>query len=182
MSDLPDLADLRVLGASTTEVWAGATEPTARGIIAWAGRRFGDDREKAVRGSLAACKLVISDYPAINARKWYLDSLVAGMETWLAAPTRENQEATMKLLDVTRAQHAWQAPEDNAANWILEAVDHAAIAVWSNSGLSIYITPSPPKTSAARGVACVLRALEIGGKSEDDAAKAIVAAVAAVTA
>lgn len=178
MSDLPDLADLRVLGAKTTEVWAGATDPTSRGLIAWANRRFGDDREAAVRGGLAACKLVVDSYPSENARRAYVDAMVASMEAYLAAPTREHQEATMKLLDVTRAQHAWQAPDETAALWILEAVDHAAIAVWSNSGMSIYITPAPPRMSAARGCACVLRALVLLGKSEDAAAAELVAAIA----
>jgi hypothetical protein len=181
MSDLPDLADLRVLGAKTTEVWAGATDPTARGLITWSGHRFGDDREASVRGGLAVCKLVVGAYPTDNARKWYIDAILASMESYLAAPTRENQEATMKLLDVTRAQHAWQYPEESAAMWILEAVDHCGIAVWSASGLSIYITPSPPKTSAARGVACVFRALVLGGKTDEQAANLIVAAIAAAT-
>ena len=178
-TDLPDLADLRVLGASTTEVWAGATEPAARGIIAWVGRRSGDDREAAVRGALAACKLVIGEMPAADSGKAYVDAILGAMTTWLADPTKEHQEATMKLLDVTRAQHAWQATDDTAANWILEAVDHAGIAVWSNSGLSIYILPSPPKTSAARSVACVFRALMLLGKPEAEAARAVIAAVAA---
>jgi len=179
MSDLPDLADLRVLGAKTTEVWAGATDPTTRGLVAWAGRRFGDDREASVRGGLAACKLVVGDMPASDPRNAYVDNIVGAMETWLAAPTKENQEATMKSLDAMRAQHAWQATEDSAANWILEAVDHCGIAVWSNSGLSIYILPSPPKTSAARGIACAFHALQKLGKSEDEAVKAIVGAIAA---
>lgn len=174
----PDLADLRVLGAATTEVWAGASEAVSRGLVAWCGRIL-VDRPHAVRVARAACALVLAHYPTANARKWYIDQIIGAVDTWLAQPTREHQEAAMKLLDVTRAQHAWQNPEDPIHLWILEAVDHAGLAVWSQSDLSIYITPAPPKVCAARAVACVYHALLALGRSEADAAHALVAAVAA---
>ena len=102
MTDQPDLADLRVLGASTTEVWAGANDPVSRGLVAWAGRVFGDERLPAVRGARAACALVVAQYPDTNARRWYVDQILAAVDQWLADPTRENQEKTMKLLDPLR--------------------------------------------------------------------------------
>ena len=178
IAELPDLSDLRVLGASTTEVWAGANDPVARGLVAWAGRAIGDDRGAAVRAAYAACKLVVGVYSG-GEQSGYIDAMLAAVKQWLDAPTRENQELTMKALDVTRQSHAWQINEYHAGMWILEAIDHAGLAVWSHSELSIYITPAPPRTCAARATACVYRSLLTHGKSEADACKAVVAAVAA---
>ncbi|MBA3539880.1 MAG: hypothetical protein H0T79_09645 [Deltaproteobacteria bacterium] len=181
MSNRPDLADLRVLGASTTEVWAGANEPASRGLVAWAGRAIGDDRALAVRAAFAACKLVTDTYPAAPADaapKSYIDTMLRMVQAWLDDPTRERQEAAMKTLDITRQQHAWHGREDLPYAWILEAVDHACLTVWSGSDLSIYITPAPPRTCAARAAGCVFRALVASGTPEADAAAAVVAAVA----
>jgi hypothetical protein len=176
-ADLPDLADLRVLGASTTEVWAGANDPVSRGLVAWAGRAIGDDRAAAVRAAYAACQLVVGKYPA-DTQSDYIDRMLDAVKAWLAEPTREHQEDTMKALDVTRQHHAWQAAESQAGMWILEAVDHAGLAVWSHSELSIYITPAPPRTCAARATACVFHSLVAHGLAEADACNAVVAAVA----
>ena len=88
----PDLADLRVLGASTTEVWAGANDPASRGLVAWVGREVGDDdRARAVRAAYETCKLVIDRYPAAPADlapRAYIDAMFAHVAAWLAEPTR----------------------------------------------------------------------------------------------
>ncbi len=176
-ADLPDLADLRVLGASTTEVWAGANDPVSRGLVAWAGRAIGDDRAAAVRAAYTACQLVVGKYPT-DAQSPYIDVMLGAVKRWLGEPTREHQEATMKALDVSRQHHAWQAEKYQAGMWILEAADHAGLAVWSHSDLSIYITPAPPRTCAARATACVFHSLVAHGLAEADACNAVVAAVA----
>jgi hypothetical protein len=176
----PDLADLRVLGASTTEVWAGANDPASRGLVAWVGREVGDDRTRAVRAAFNAVQLVVQRYPAAPADlspRSYIDGMIGHVKTWLEQPTRENQEAAMKALDVTRSAHAWQREGEDVNAWILEAVDHAGLAVWSGSDLSVYVTPAPPRTCAARAAGCVFRALLAAGTAEADACKQVVDAI-----
>jgi hypothetical protein len=80
------------------------------------------------------------------------------------------------LLDVTRSAHAWQQESDVASFWILEAVDHASLAVWSGERAS-YIVPMDYATCAARSVACVLHAMLDAGTLEAPAITSIVDAV-----
>jgi hypothetical protein len=98
------------------------------------------------------------------------------VERWLEAPTKDNTELVRAALDVTRTAHAWQRDKDVESSWILEAVDHCSLAVWSGEQSS-YIVPMDYATCAARSVACVLHAMLDAGTAEDAAVSAIVDAV-----
>jgi hypothetical protein len=178
----PDPEQLRDLGENVTNVenaWAGATDYLSRGLKAWTRLTIGRDRALAVRAALAACELVIdkytSDQEGLPPRK-YLDDMVVAIKRWLEAPTRENTEAVRSSLDVTRSAHAWQRETDVAPFWILEAVDHTCLVVWSGERAS-YIVPMDFATCAARAVACVLHAMLDAGVPEAQAVGAIVDAV-----
>lgn len=183
MTPDPDL--LRELGENSTNVetaWAGAANNLARGLNAWTKITIGRDRSLAIRAALAACALVTDKYradqPGLPPRD-YIDSMVATIERWLADPSKDNAETVRSLLDVTRSAHAWQQEKDVESFWILEAVDHASLAVWSGERAS-YIVPMDYATCAARSVACVLHAMLDVGTSEETAIDLIVGAVRAV--
>ena len=99
---------------------------------------------------------------------------------WIENPTNDNKELVRSSLDVTRSAHAWQQEQDVASFWILEAVDHASLAVWSGERAS-YIIPLDYATCAARSVACVLHAMVDAGVPPADAITSIVDVVAKVT-
>jgi hypothetical protein len=182
MSNRPDPDALRDLGESTTNVanaWAGAEDYLSRGLKAWTRQAIGGDRAVAVRTALAACELVLDAYPpddAAPAPRQYLDDVIAAIRRWLAEPTREHQELARGALDVTRQLHAWQQSEDVAKYWILEAIDHACLAVWSGARSS-YIVPLDFTTCAARAVTCVLHAMLDLGIPEAKAIDTVTAAV-----
>lgn len=176
----PDL--LREIGVSSTNVeaaWAGAANDLARGLNFWTRSVIGRDRAVAVRAALAACKLVVGEYepdqPELPPGS-YIANMVTAILRWLTEPTKEHTEQVRGLLDVTRSAHAWQRDKDVESLWILEAVDHASLAVWSGDRAS-YIVPMDYATCAARSVACVLHAMLDAGKAEDEAVAAIVDAV-----
>ena len=178
-----DPTSLEELGESSTNVanaWAGAPDYLSRGLKTWTRQVVGHDRAVAVRAALAAIELVIDSYPAgesaalVSPR--YIDDMLAAIRRWLADPTRENQEAVRAALDVTREVHAWQRDTDIAAHWILEAVDHACLAVWSGERKS-YIVPMDFAQCAARAVTCVLHALLDLGQSREQATDAVTGAV-----
>ena len=178
----PDPELLREIGENSTNVegaWAGAANDLARGLNTWTRSTIGRDRNVAVRAALVACSLVTdryaSDKPGLPSRE-YIETMLAGIRRWLDEPTRDNTEAVRSALDVTRSAHAWQQDEDAASFWILEAVDHASLAVWSGERAS-YIVPMDYATCAARSVACVLHAMLNAGMIEDTAVVSIVDAV-----
>lgn len=178
----PDPELLREIGVNSTNVegtWAGAANDLARGLNTWTKSTIGKDRSVAVRAALVACSLVAdryrSDRPGLPSRE-YIETMLAGIRRWLDEPTRDNTEAVRSALDVTRSAHAWQQQDDVASFWILEAVDHASLAVWSGERAS-YIVPMDYATCAARAVACVLHAMLDAGTLEDTAVKSIVDAV-----
>lgn len=182
----PDPELLREIGENSTNVegaWAGAANDLARGLNTWTRSTIGRDRAIAVRAALASCSLVTDRYsserPGLPSRE-YIDTMLAGIRRWLDAPTRDNTEAVRSLLDVTRSAHAWQQAEDAASFWILEAVDHASLAVWSGERAS-YIVPMDYATCAARSVACVLHAMLEAGTLEATAVASIVDAVHGAT-
>jgi hypothetical protein len=188
MSDSrPTSDELHELGENTTNasnVWAGAKDYVARGLKAWVRGKIEQDQQMAVRVAVAACELVASGYPASDpellAPRHYIVDMLAAIRTWLADPSRDNQERVRSMLDVTRDRHAWQDEHDFDHFWTLEAVDHASLAVWS--GLrSSYIVPLDYSTSAARSVACVLHALMTRGESKQQAVQKVVDAVLSVT-
>ena len=177
--------ELRELGENVTNVataWAGAPDYLTRGLKAWAQHTVGGDRRIAVSAALAACELVIGRYVADQGLppKSYIDHMLASIRRWLDDPSRENTERVRSSLDVTRSAHAWQR-ESATAFWILDAVDHASLAVWSGERAS-YIVPMDFGTCAARSITCVLHALLDGGMGEDAACAVISTAVAAVAA
>lgn len=180
----PDPEQLRELGENSTNVanaWAGAADYLSRGLKAWTRQTIGRDRVVAVRAAVAACALVVDSYgegqPGLPPRK-YVDEMIAAIRSWLDEPSRENAEAVRLLLDVTRSAHAWQREQDVAPFWILDAVDHASLAVWSGERAS-YIVPMDYATCAARSVACVLHAMLDAKVSEATAIAAIGDAVSA---
>ena len=126
------------LGAShASEVWAGATDPiVARPRRVDPARRFGDDRDaRRARRLVAACKLVVGDYAAAEraaAPRSYVDAMIDAIERWLAEPTQ--RASAKRRCSVARRRRArstrGRSTDDAAAFWILEAVDHAGLAVW----------------------------------------------------
>ncbi len=178
----PDPELLREIGVNSTNVetaWAGAANDLERGLNTWTRGTIGRDQQIAVRAALMACSLVTDRYkpdrPGLPPRE-YVENMLAGIRRWLDEPTKENADAVRALLDVTRSAHAWQQNEDVASFWILDAVDHASLAVWTGQKAS-YIVPTDYATTAARSVACVLHAMLDAGTSEADAVSAIVDAV-----
>lgn len=181
----PDAELLRDIGMNTTNVsnaWAGAADDLARGLKHWTRQQIGRDRSVAVRAAAAACDLVTDRYnpdqPGLPPRS-YVDLMLAAIRRWLDDPSRENTERVRSSLDVTRDAHAWQREQDVASFWILDAVDHASLAVWSGERAS-YIVPMDYATCAARSVACVLHAMIDTGVPEQQAVEVIVDAVAGV--
>jgi hypothetical protein len=178
----PDPEELRELGENATNVsqpWAGATDYLSRGLKVWTRQLIGSDRVVAVRAALAACSLVIDAYRADQAElppRKYLDDMLVAIRRWLDDPSRENTELVRSSLDVTRSAHAWQREVDVAPFWILEAVDHTSLTVWSGERAS-YIIPMDFGTCAARAITCVLHAMLDAGQAEDQACAAIVDAV-----
>lgn len=178
----PDPELLREIGINSTNVetaWAGAANDLERGLNTWTRGAIGRDRQIAVRAALMACALVTDRYkpdrPDLPPRD-YIERMLDGIRRWLDEPTKENAEAVRSLLDVTRSAHAWQQASDVESFWILDAVDHASLAVWSGERAS-YIVPMDYATCAARAVACVLHAMLDAGVPEAEAVESIVSAV-----
>jgi hypothetical protein len=181
----PDAEDLREIGVNSTNVsnaWAGAADTLSRGLKHWARQMIGRDQRLAVRAAIAACELVVDRYnqhqEGLPPRS-YLDHMLAAIRRWLDDPSRENTERVRSSLDITRNAHAWQREQDVASFWILDAVDHASLAVWSGSRAS-YIVPTDFATTAARSIACTLHALKDLGVPEQEAADRVVEAVLSV--
>lgn len=178
----PDPELLREIGVNSTNVetaWAGAANDLERGLNTWTRGTIGRDQQIAVRAALMACALVTDRYkpdrPGLPPRE-YIENMLAAIRRWLDEPTREHADAVRGLLDVTRSAHAWQQSEDVTSFWILDAVDHASLAVWTGQKAS-YIVPTDYATTAARSIACVLHAMLDSGTPEADAVSAIVDAV-----
>jgi len=178
----PDPEELRELGENVTNVsaaWAGAPDYLSRGLKAWSRIMVGNDRKSAVGAALAVCELISAKYTADQQGlppKSYIDHMLASIRRWLDEPSRENTELVRSSLDVTRSAHAWQRDTDVAPFWILDAVDHASLAVWSGERAS-YIVPMDFGTCAARAITCVLHALLDTGMNETQAIASIVDAV-----
>lgn len=183
----PDPEELRELGENVTNVssaWAGAPDYLSRGLKAWARSTVANDRNVAVGAALAVCDLVVASYNADQQGlppKSYIEHMIASIRRWLDEPSRENTERVRSSLDVTRSAHAWQRDQDVAPFWILDAVDHASLAVWSGERAS-YIVPMDYSTCAARSITCVLHAMLDLGTDEKSAIEAITRAVSAATA
>jgi hypothetical protein len=178
----PDPEELRELGENVTNVsagWGGAPDYLSRGLKQWVKNSVGNDRKVAVSAALAACALVVdrytSDQPGLPPKS-YIDHMLASIRRWLDDPSRENTERVRSSLDVTRSAHAWQRDQDVMAFWILDAVDHASLAVWSGERAS-YIVPMDYGTCAARAITCVLHALLDAKLAERDAIDAVTGAV-----
>ena len=178
----PDPELLREIGINSTNVetsWAGAANDLERGLNTWTRTTIGKDRAVAVRAALVASSLVadkyVADRPGLPPRA-YIDEMLDRIRKWLDDPSKENAEAIRSSLNVERNAHAWQQNEDVASFWILEAVDHASLAVWSGERAS-YIVPMDYATCAARAVACVLHAMLDSGVPETVAVEKIVGAV-----
>jgi hypothetical protein len=178
----PDPELLREIGINSTNVetaWAGAADDLARGLKTWTRSMIGRDRAIAVRAALMSCTLVVDKYkadlPGLPPRD-YVESMLARIRHWLDEPTKENAEAVRSSLDVTRSAHAWQQDTDVASYWIVDAVDHASLAVWSGERAS-YIVPMDYATCAARAVACALHAMLDAGVPEAAAVEQIAGAV-----
>jgi hypothetical protein len=183
----PDPELLREIGVNSTNVetaWAGAANDLERGLNTWTRSTIGRDRGVAVRAALMTCMLIVDKYkadrPGLPPRD-YVDNMLAGVRRWLDEPSKENTEAVRSALDVTRSAHAWQQETDVESFWILEAVDHASLAVWAGERAS-YIVPMDFATCAARAVACVLHAMLDAGTSEAVAVESIVGAVSTAAA
>jgi hypothetical protein len=178
----PDGETLRELGENVTNVsssWGGAPDYLSRGLKQWAKLTVGNDRKVAVGAALAACALVVEKYTADQQGlppKSYIDHMLASIRRWLDEPSRENTERVRSSLDVNRSAHAWQREQDVTAFWILDAVDHASLAVWSGERAS-YIIPMDFGTCAARSITCVLHALFDLGLTEREAIDTVVNAV-----
>lgn len=175
MSERLDPDALRELGESSTNVsssWAGAEESLSQGLVVWTRRKIADDQKAAVKAAVAACRLVIESYPTdgadAHAPKQYVDDMLAKIQRWIDNPSNTNKEAVRSTLDTTRQLHAWQGHQTSPHFWILEAVDHASLAVWAGERSS-YIVPLDYATCAARAVACVLHAQLVSGLSETSA-------------
>jgi hypothetical protein len=178
----PDPELLREIGINSTNVetaWAGAANDLERGLNTWTRGTIGRDRGVAVRAALMACTLVSEHYkadrPGLPPRD-YIDGMLNGIRRWLDEPSKDNTEAVRSALDITRSAHAWQQDADVESFWILEAVDHASLAVWAGERAS-YIVPMDYATCAARSVACVLHAMLDARTPETEAIAAIVGAV-----
>ena len=178
----PDAELLREIGFNSTNTemaWAGASNDLARGLNTWTRGTIGRDQQIAVRASLMACMLVVERYkpdrPGLPPRE-YIDSMLSGIRRWLDEPTRDNAEIVRGQLDVTRSAHAWQQDVDVESFWILDAVDHASLAVWSGEVKS-YIVATDYATCAARSIACALHAMLDAGVAETVAIERIVEAV-----
>lgn len=178
----PDPELLREIGANSTNVetaWAGAANDLERGLNTWTRGTIGRDQGIAVRAALMACKLVTDKYRADRPGlppKSYIDNMIVGIARWLDEPTQPHADEVRSLLDVNRTAHAWQQESDVASFWILEAVDHTSLAVWTGERAS-YIVPMDYATCAARAIACVLHALLDAGTPEADAVSSIVDSV-----
>jgi hypothetical protein len=178
----PDPEELRELGENVTNVsasWGGAPDYLSRGLKQWSRTLVGKDRRIAVGAAVAACELVVNNYVADQQGlppKSYIDHMMASIRRWIDDPSRENTERVRSSLDVTRSAHAWQRDQDVAPFWILDAVDHASLAVWSGERAS-YIVPMDYGTCAARAITCVLHALLDTGMDENQAVAAVVGAV-----
>jgi hypothetical protein len=181
----PDPEELRELGENVTNVssaWAGAPDYLSRGLKAWSHTKIRGDRRIAVGAALAVCELAVGNYVADQQGlppKSYIEHMLASIRRWLDDPSRENTERVRSSLDVTRSAHAWQRDQDVAPFWILDAVDHASLAVWSGERAS-YIVPMDFGTCAARAITCALHALLDTGMDETRAVDALVGAVRAV--
>ena len=178
MTERADLANLRALGEPRIHDWAGASEPIGAGLVEWTRLAIAHDQRLAVRASLGACALVTGAYPATGtqAPRQYIDRMVAAISRWLEEPSKEHREAVRSSLDVDRQAHAWQT-EDAADFWILEAVDHASLAVWAGERSS-YIVPLDYTTCAARSIACVLHAMLLEKWTEAQAIDTLTGVVA----
>jgi hypothetical protein len=175
---------LREIGETSTNVanaWAGADEYLSQGLVHWLRRQLSSDQKAAVRAAIAACRLVVEKYPTdgadAHAPKQYIDDLLAKVQRWLDNPSNTNKEAVRSSLDTTRQLHAWQGHAESQHFWILEAVDHASLAVWAGDRSS-YIVPLDYGTCAARAIACVLHALLIDGTPEEQAVDLLTGTVA----
>jgi hypothetical protein len=184
MTYRPDPDFLRELGETSTNAsnaWAGAENYLVQGLVHWIRQQVSDDQKVAVKSAALACKLVIDKYPTdgadTHAPKQYVDDLLAKIQRWIDNPSNSNKEAVRSSLDTTRQLHAWQGHQDNAAFWILEAIDHASLAVWAGERSS-YIVPLDFGVCTARALACVLHALLLSGKKEADAVADVVGAIA----
>lgn len=174
-SSHPNPDELREIGETSTNVsnsWAGAENYLSQGLVHWLRRQLSSDQKAAVRAALAACRLVVESYPTdgadAQAPKQYIDDLLAKTQRWVDNPSNTNKEAVRSALDTTRMLHAWQGHAESAHFWILEAVDHASLAVWAGERSS-YIVPLDFGTCAARSIACVLHALLLQGTQEAQA-------------
>lgn len=183
MTDRSDMANLRAIGEPRIHEWAGATEPIGAGLVEWTRLAVCHDHRLAVRAALAACELVVGDYPHEGARapRAYITSMMTAIERWLSQPTRENLEVVRSALDFTRELHAWQTDEDEPSFWIREGIDHMCLTVWAGERAS-YIIPVDFATSAGRVIACVFHAMRSSGQSEQTAADAMIDVVLKVTA
>jgi hypothetical protein len=171
----PTPEELREIGETSTNVanaWAGAENYLSQGLVHWLRRHLSTDQKAAVKAALAACRLVVEKYPTDGAEaqapKQYVDDMLAKTQRWVDNPSNNNKETVRSSLDTTRSLHAWQGHEEHAHFWILEAVDHASIAVWAGERSS-YIVPLDYGTCAARSIACVLHALLLHGTPEQQA-------------
>lgn len=181
MTERSDLANLRALGEPRVHEWAGAAEPIGAGLVEWTRLAVGHDQSLAVRAALGACALVTDAQRSGATGAWiYIDDMLARIEHWVEDPSHANREAVRSSLDVTRQAHAWQADEDPQL-WIRDAVDHACLTVWVGERAS-YIVPVDFGTTAGRVVACVFHALRASGKTEQQAADAVIDVVLKVTA
>jgi hypothetical protein len=183
MTERSDLANLRALGEPRIHDWAGAAEPIGAGLVEWTRRAVGHDQRLAVRASLEACALVTDEYPATAANlppRNYVDRMLDTIGRWVEQPTRDHREAVRSSLDITRERHAWQTDEDEPPLWILEAVDHACLAVWAGERAS-YILPVDFATTAGRVIACVFHAMRCAGHGEQRAADAVIDVVLRAT-
>ncbi len=179
----PDSDSLRELGESSTNVanaWAGAEEYLSQGLVVWARRLVADDQKLAVRAAVSACKLVADQYPTdgaeTHAPQQYIDDMLAKISRWIDNPSNTNREAVRTSLDTTRSLHAWQGHAEHSHFWILEAVDHASLAVWAGERSS-YIVPLDYGTCSARAIACVLHALIVSKVPEAEAVDRVVSTV-----
>ena len=179
----PNPEELREIGETSTNVsnaWAGAENYLSQGLVHWLRRQLSSDQKAAVQAALAACRLVIDKYPTdgadAHAPKQYIDDMLAKVGRWHDNPSNTNKEAVRSSLDTTRMLHAWQGHSESAHFWILEAVDHASLAVWAGERSS-YIVPLDFGTCAARSIACVLHALLLQGTVESQAIDMLTAVV-----
>ncbi|MEZ4368401.1 MAG: hypothetical protein R2939_19295 [Kofleriaceae bacterium] len=175
----PDVAALQSLGEQTIQLanaWAGARDPLTRGLKEWIKPVVAGDRVAAVRAALAACELVAARYPtpapAGLPGRSYIDGMLAVIRRWLDDPSEKQASLVRSTLDVSRDAHAWQRERAGAPAWILEAVDHASLAIWAGHESS-YIMPMGFATSTARACTCVLHAMLEDGVAEADAVAAV---------